>query len=622
MKFSLSFFNYFYNLSLKKRRIILLCIDISIFIGVFYLVIWFLQIKIPISLLINFIIILTSGIFFHLFKFYRGIARYTNSSGFYIMGLKNIILIPTIAIILILLNVQLPLGFWVLQWFLFSFVLITSRLFIRDFLIFSRNILNNQDVKVLIYGAGNVGVELSNYLLKRGNYKIQCFLDDNPELWGREINRLKIKSFKDINYNDIDQILLAFNSKNSSIGLETIEKIKAKRPDIRILKVPSIEKLISGEEKFGSLEPVRIEDLLFRNIVPPKLELFGPGIRDNVVLVTGAGGSIGKELSLQILKLKPKKLLLLDFSEINIFNLVETINELNQDVDYQFLLGDCCDFNFLENIFAKHLPDTIFHAAAYKHVGILETNKIEGIKNNIFSTNNLCKLSRKYLSKKFILISSDKAVRPSSLMGLTKRISELIVSAYAMKSLEQSGEKKPAIFTMVRFGNVMGSSGSVIPIFQNQISKGGPITITHPEVSRYFMTIEEAACLVIQASVLSKGKGEVFLLDMGKPLKIEKLATKMLLLKGLMVKNAKNQKGDIEIVYKGLGPGEKLHEELLIDAKSKKTIHPLIFEAVEDSYEFEYLEERIQKINEFIKNNKYDDLGLILKELVPYYMKN
>ena len=282
-------------------------------------------------------------------------------------------------------------------------------------------------------------------------------------------------------------------------------------------------------------------------------------------------------------------------------------------------LGSTSDHKFMNKVFQKHKPDILFHASAYKHVTLLEENKIEGIKNNVYSTLYACEFAYKYKTKKFILISSDKAVRPTSLMGVTKRISELIVSCYAHKSKVLKKENK-LVFSMVRFGNVLGSSGSVVPIFQKQIEKGGPVTVTDPNVSRYFMTISEAASLVIQSSVLAKGEGEVFLLDMGKPMKIKKLAEQMILLNGLNIKNDANPDGDIEIVYKGLGAGEKLYEELLIDAKSQKTSHPLIYKAIEKSLEFNFLKEKLNQLDLFLKNDNIKESIKVLNDIVPEWL--
>ena len=274
----------------------------------------------------------------------------------------------------------------------------------------------------------------------------------------------------------------------------------------------------------------------------------------------------------------------------------------------------------MQNIFTKHNPDILFHASAYKHVTLLEENQIEAVKNNIKSTLNVCKLAYKFNTNKIILISSDKAVRPTSVMGVTKRISELIVSSYAQKS-KNTINKENLVFSMVRFGNVLGSSGSVVPIFQKQIEDGGPVTVTDPFVTRYFMTLSEAASLVIQASVLAKGEGEVFLLDMGKPMQIKKLAEQMILLNGLKIRNEANPDGDIEIVYRGLGSGEKLYEELLIDGKAQKTDHPLIFKAIEKSLDFNDLKVKLDNLLIHLKNNENKKTIETLSEIIPEWLR-
>tara|TARA_A100001388_G_C28768744_1_gene502448 strand:+ start:1572 stop:3065 length:1494 start_codon:yes stop_codon:yes gene_type:complete len=495
------------------------------------------------------------------------------------------------------------------------------RVLVRD-LITIFNISSRDDVsKIAIYGTGQREIQFSKQILLTGSHTIVAFIDNNPDLQNRYINGIEVRSLNKICDLDFDQLLVSTISINSNEWLNILKKIKIIKPRIRILKIPSIVSLAGGKEKLDSLKPISLEDLLFRKIVPPKEKLLGPGIKDKVALVTGAAGSIGKELSLQILSLKPSKLVLVDFSEPNLFELKNIIlkNNINNQKIY-CELGNTADDKFMENIFLKHNPDILFHASAYKHVTLLEENQIEAVKNNIKSTSNVCKLAYKFNTKKVILISSDKAVRPTSLMGVTKRISELIVSGYAQKSKVFKNKEK-LVFSMVRFGNVLGSSGSVVPIFQKQIENGGPLTVTDPSVTRYFMTIAEAASLVIQSSVLATGEGEVFLLDMGKPMQIKKLAEQMIVLNGLKIKNEANPDGDIEIVYRGLGSGEKLHEELLIDGESQKTDHPLIYKAIEKSLDFDNLKDKLDTLEIYLRNNEINKTIKILSEIVPEWLE-
>ncbi|WP_049750656.1 polysaccharide biosynthesis protein [Prochlorococcus marinus] len=555
-------------------------------------------------------------------NYYKHLTRYSSSVGFYKLAIKNTLLIISIQIIFYLLGFySYTFKFWLLLCFLSSSFTIALRVLVRDLItIFNISPRNNVS-KIAIYGTGQNEVLLSQQILLTGSHNIVAFIDENPELENRDINGIKVKSLKQISNLDFDQLLVSTLSINSNQWLNILKQIKIIKPRIRILKIPSINSIEDGKDKIDFLKPISLEDLLFRKIVPPKENLLGPGIKDKVALVTGAAGSIGKELSLQILSLNPSKLVVVDFSEPNLFELKNILIKNNfQNKKIYCELGSTSDYKFMQNIFTKHNPDILFHASAYKHVTLLEENQIEAIKNNIKSTLNVCKLAYKFNTNKLILISSDKAVRPTSIMGVTKRISELIVSSYAQKC-KNSIDKEKLVFSMVRFGNVLGSSGSVVPIFQKQIEDGGPVTVTDPSVTRYFMTLSEAASLVIQSSVLAKGEGEVFLLDMGKPMQIKKLAEQMILLNGLKIKNEENLDGDIEIVYRGLGSGEKLYEELLIDGKSQKTDHPLIFKAIEKSLDFDDLKGKLDNLFIHLKNNDNKKMIEILCEIIPEWLR-
>ena len=338
-------------------------------------------------------------------------------------------------------------------------------------------------------------------------------------------------------------------------------------------------------------------------------------------MVTGGGGSIGSELCKQIFFQAPKEIIVIEANEYNLYQIEKNIFNLKKSkINLKLILNDCSNSSFLKKLFEDNSVEIVFHAAAYKHVPIVENNLIEGIKNNVFSTLSLCKASYESSVNKFLLVSSDKAVRPSNIMGASKRFSELIVTAFAEK---EQNEKKVSstCFSMVRFGNVLNSSGSVVPLFKEQISKGGPITITHPEVIRYFMTIKEASELMLQACSMSKG-GELFLLDMGSPVKIKDLARKMIKLSGLSIKNKENRKGDIEIIYKGLRSGEKLYEELLIDAEAIKTEHPLIYQAKEKGMPYLVLMEKLNYLKKSIDDFDEEKVSFILNEVVPEWKKS
>ena len=360
-----------------------------------------------------------------------------------------------------------------------------------------------------------------------------------------------------------------------------------------------------------------MEDLLGREIVSPVKSLLGPGISNLVVCVTGGGGSIGSELSRQILGLNAKKIILIDNSEHNLYSIYQELtgNPLSENKIIP-LLGDVTNKNFVNHLLTKHKIDLIFHTAAYKHVPMVENNPISGLKNNVLSTNILCAAAVKNGVKQFILISTDKAVRPTNVMGASKRLAEMIVQAYAGEEIKKLKENKESVkFSMVRFGNVLGSSGSVIPLFKSQIKQGGPVTITHKEITRFFMTIKEAVELVLQSLSIATN-GDVVLLDMGEPVKIKYLAEQLIRLSGLTIKD-KNNGGDIEIIYTGLRPGEKLYEELLIDGKSEPTQHPLIFKAKEKFPSLTELNPKINKLKEYLYSENKDCCFKLLAEMVP-----
>ena len=342
-------------------------------------------------------------------------------------------------------------------------------------------------------------------------------------------------------------------------------------------------------------------------------------INESVVCVTGAGGSIGSELCQQIINLNPKLLILLELNEHNLYKIKNKLKNHKNDLNIKHILGNACDKNLLKNIFEKYNVNTVFHAAAHKHVTIVEENPIEGIYNNIFSTLEICKLAYQSKVESLIFISTDKAVRPTNLMGATKRLSEIIVQYYANEVKKNNLNNKK--FSIVRFGNVLGSSGSVVPLFKKQIENGGPVTVTDEAVVRYFMTIPEAVELVLESANLSKG-GEVFLLDMGEPVKILELAKQMIRLSGLKVKDADNLDGDIEIIFTGLKPGEKLFEELIIDAKSEKTKNPLIFKANEKGFENELLLENLQLLKSHVKRRDIKKSIEIISNLVQEWEKS
>ena len=388
------------------------------------------------------------------------------------------------------------------------------------------------------------------------------------------------------------------------------------------MQIPSLEDLADSNIKIDNIKPITIDDILGRESVVPDPSLLALRIKGNTVFVTGAGGSIGQELCKQIILLKPKKLILLDNCEFNLYTINNILMKiLPEKTELIPILGNSSNNILLDHLINKHNIKIILHAAAYKHVPLVEDNPIEGILNNVFTTKAICQASIQSNVEHVILISTDKAVRPTNFMGASKRLAELVVKSYneENKLSAKKEQQNRTNLSIVRFGNVLGSSGSVVPLFREQIANGGPVTITHQDVSRYFMTIEEASQLVLQALGLAKG-GEIFLLDMGTPVLIRELAEQMIKLSGLTISNSTdktNQKDSIAIEYTGLRKGEKLNEELLISGYSTPTSHPLIFCAEENFIPYKELNPKLDKLKKYAENFNIQEVSTLLKELVP-----
>ena len=390
--------------------------------------------------------------------------------------------------------------------------------------------------------------------------------------------------------------------------------VRSARVAVRTL--PSLSDLAQGTLSFSDLRELEVEDLLGRDPVTPNSILLSKNIRDKVVLVTGAGGSIGSELCRQIISLDPAKLLLVDQNEFALYSIHQEIENKIKDKSLVIvpLLASVQDFNRMNEVMSIWHPDTVYHAAAYKHVPLVEHNPSEGIKNNVFGTLHTSMAAAENKVADFVLISTDKAVRPTNIMGASKRLAELILQAI-------SSNYSNTRFSMVRFGNVLGSSGSVVPIFRQQIKSGGPITLTHPEITRFFMTIPEAAQLVIQAGAMAKG-GDVFILDMGEPVKIIDLARRMIELSGFTIKDEEYPEGEIEIQITGLRPGEKLYEELIIGENPQATNHPRIMKANESYISWLQLEPQLKSLEDALKINDVQTIRVILEKLVSGYTPN
>ena len=438
--------------------------------------------------------------------------------------------------------------------------------------------------KVIIYGAGESGRQLLTALHHGDQYRAVVFVDDDAKLQRSVINGLQVARPDElerlIHEHDITQILLAIPSASPERRKEIINSLVGLPVYVRT--VPKISELVAGQASVYQIQDIALDDLLGREAVPPHPELIDRCITDKVVMVTGAGGSIGSELCRQILNSGPRELLLLDNSEYALYNIERELNELSQSLNLAVkvvpLLGSVQDQRRLESVYRTFSVQTVYHAAAYKHVPMVEYNVAEGVANNVFGTWHAAEAARKANVETFVLVSTDKAVRPTNIMGASKRFAEMILQGLAQKNTQTR-------FCMVRFGNVLGSSGSVVPLFREQINSGGPVTVTHPEVSRFFMSIAEAAQLVLQASAMGTG-GDVFVLDMGEPVRIVDLAKRMIRLTGYDDGHEDHGGQQIDINFIGLRPGEKLHEELLLGDNVTGTGHPMIMRAEEECLSF------------------------------------
>ena len=614
------FVNFIKNSSSRQRRFILGIIDFILIIFSLFIVsesfVKYAENSSFFSFNFNILFLAICGIILYVLTGqYTSLTRYATSKTAYYLALRNFILVVFIFFFLKVIGIEVIYSNnIVILWLLLICTTGGVRFVLRDFLY----LLNKSNLKVsssnaIIYGAGEAGVEL--FVSLKNNYKnVVCFIDDNKDLWGRYISGIPIKSPKSLEkfQNISETIYLAMPSITKSQYKAIFSKIS--KLGYKILKVPTLYEIASRKLSVDSFSTLQIEDILGRDEAIPNEDLLKSSIEGKNILISGAGGTIGCELCKQIVKRKPNHLTLLDISEPSLYKISEELKKYSSEFgNIEFSLGSACNNKLVNNLIERNKVNIIFHAAAYKHVPLVEINPISGILNNVLTTKNLCSLSLKNNIEKFVLISSDKAVRPTSIMGASKRVCELIVQSHRELAIE---ENKSIIFSTVRFGNVLRSSGSVVPSFEEQINKGGPVIVTHPDVNRYFMTIEEAASLVIQASALSKG-GEIFLLDMGSPIKIVDLARKMINLRGFSVKDDENTTGYIQIKFCGLRKGEKLFEELLIEDNAEKTDHPLIFKAQEEIRNNLILIKKIEELIQNLIDFKEEEVFKVLKEVVP-----
>ncbi|EKO3561824.1 polysaccharide biosynthesis protein [Vibrio fluvialis] len=577
--------NFIWNLSRVNKRIISILVDAFFIIFSFYSAYW---VRVgnfeiihsdTIPYLLGSVVIVTILAFTKL-GLYRAILRYLTFHALAVVSAGTLISTASVAIAAFYFNAPVPRSLPIIYGTFLCLLCGGSRLIVRVLV----SGLNGKGRKVvLIYGAGSAGRQLAIALRNSENYKVAGFLDNDKTLENTVIMGMQVHDISRAAYlvekHDVTQVLLAVPSASRARRKKILESLMELSAEV--LTVPDMKDIVEGKASIDQLKDVAIEDLLGRDPVTPQQSLMEANILGKVVMVTGAGGSIGSELCRQIVRYKPKTLVLFELSEFGLYQIDRELNQLIQDeglsVEVIPLLGSVQRINRLMVTMKSFNVQTVYHAAAYKHVPLVEYNVVEGVRNNLFGTYYTAQAAIEAGVESFVLISTDKAVRPTNVMGTTKRMAELGLQALAE---QEKSKSKGTRFCMVRFGNVLGSSGSVVPLFKRQIEAGGPITVTHPDIIRYFMTIPEAAQLVIQAGAMGKG-GDVFVLDMGDPVRITELAVNLIQLSGLEVKDEQHPYGDIAIEFTGLRPGEKLYEELLIGDNVEETAHERIMTAKE-----------------------------------------
>lgn len=561
------------------------------------------------------------AVFMFFFKTYSELLRHTT-----VIDIFNLLLATTFSMITLFCisitsriagwieDVTVPYSIIFIHYVLVIVVLIITRLSVKIVYLLVTSSLGKKK-KVLIYGAGEMGVIVKRVIMSdvRSCYQIAGFLDDDKKLQGKILNGISVFN-PDILFSDflikheIETLIFAVKDILPSRKSEIIHL--AMNIGCEILETPPVDKWLNGQLQMSQIKKVKFKDLLGRDSIRLNMELIGKGLKDRVILVTGAAGSIGSEIIRQLTRFPIKKIILIDQAETPMFHLQNELKEKYSNISVHPILADVTNKEKMENIFRRHKPNIVFHAAAYKHVPLMEENPHEAIRVNIGGTKLITELSVKYRIKKFVLISTDKAVNPTNIMGASKRVCEMIVQMHT-----QMAESNTQ-FVITRFGNVLGSNGSVIPLFSKQIEEGGPVTVTHPEITRYFMTIPEACELVLEAGFMGKG-GEIFVFDMGKPIKIVDLANQMIRLSGLIPNK------DIIVQFTGLRPGEKLYEELLADKENTiPTHHPKIMIAKTEKLSYEKQLENIDQLIHKIYSLSEQEVVNEFKKLVPEYQCN
>ncbi|MBU2968613.1 polysaccharide biosynthesis protein [Pseudoalteromonas sp. C2R02] len=560
---------------------------------------------------------ITSLVIFYVFGIYRTVIRYFDAKS--AMNILTLLCISSLIFYLssFTFSAFVPRSVPII-FFVFSSILICGARAIVGFIVEKHWF--DQKEGVVIYGASSTGVELARVLSSGNKYQPLAFIDEKKRYQGRSVSGVKV-----LPLDHIQKLINKYGQFKVLIAVSKVDPIRMKQivellepHALELLTIPSFSDIVSGKRTIDELREISIDELLGRKAVLPIPELLNANILNQTVMVTGAGGSIGKELCRQILVLNPLKLIIVDISEASLYEIDQELNKMKKgarlDIEILPVIGNVQNAQLMSKIISDNRVNTIYHAAAYKHVPLVENNIFAGISNNVMGTYELALASVMCEVETFILISTDKAVRPTNIMGATKRLAELVLQGLAKT------EHKTR-FAMVRFGNVLGSSGSVVPLFKEQIKNSGPITLTHPDIIRYFMTIPEAAQLVLQAGSMGKG-GDVFVLDMGKPVKIIDLAYKMTHLMGLTIKDQINPNGDISIECTGLRPGEKLYEELLIGENVQKTKHKLILSAYEKSLSWVEIKKVINDLNNAISElNKEKVIKILIDAPIDYMPK-
>ncbi|AFY01378.1 polysaccharide biosynthesis protein [Bdellovibrio bacteriovorus] len=547
---------------------------------------------------------------------YRAVIRYLDDKIIYTVfyGVTLSVLLLTAVIVMGRVS-SIPRSSLIIYWIIAIAYIASSRFLARG-LMRSLERFEDRRQPVAIYGAGRAGLQTALALMSGPEFRPVAFFDDNPEVQGTNVVGIRVfdpmEAIDVMKAKECRQLLIAMPSASRTRRKEIIQKFE--REGVILKTLPGMGELVDGRVRIEDIREVGVEDLLGRDPVPPFEDLIKSCIRDKVVLVTGAGGSIGSELCRQIILNTPRKLILLEQAEFALYKIEQDILKHRINFEVVPILGDVLNSDHMEKLISRYGVQTVYHAAAYKHVPLVESNVIAGVMNNVFGTLAASRAAIKGNVETFVLISTDKAVRPTNVMGASKRLSELVLQGLAQD------RKCSTRFCMVRFGNVLGSSGSVVPLFKEQIRNGGPVTVTHPEVTRYFMTIPEAAQLVLQAGSMGKG-GDVFVLDMGESVKILDLAKKMIELSGLEVRDSVTGSGDISIEFTGLRPGEKLYEELLIGSNVSWTAHPRIMTASENCLEWDTLNKQLDELKNACLSGDDRVVRAILKALVPEYVQ-